>query len=93
MASPTIDSSNTPLEFPCRYPVKVMGPATEAFEQEVREIIQNFVAPLEESDITRRASRKGTYVSLTFTVHAASRDHLEKIYQRLHTHKDVMQTL
>lgn len=91
--SNTIDSSNTPLEFPCRYPVKVMGPATDEFEREVREIVQAFVAPIEENDIARRASRKGNYVSLTLTIHAASRDHLERIYQRLHAHKDVMQTL
>lgn len=89
----SIDSSNTPLTFPCHYPIKVMGREHADFRSEVLGIIQAHVAPIEDDDVTTKSSSKGKYVSLTVMVHAASRDQLDRIYRELHASDSVMQTL
>ncbi len=89
----TIDSSNTPLTFPCLYPIKVMGREQPDFRSKVLSIIQKHVAPIDDRDITAKSSSKGKYVSLTVMVHAASRDQLDRIYRELHACDSVMQTL
>jgi len=73
----------TLFEFPCRFPIKVMGKADEAFEMEVVQIIRRHVPDLPEAAITRRDSKQNNYAALTIVIEATSRDQLDAIYQDL----------
>ena len=77
------------LEFPCRFPVKAMGEAGQAFEDAVLAIVRRHAGPVPPADVTRRASRKGRYVSLTVEITATSRRQLDDLYRELSSHERV----
>lgn len=77
------------LEFPCRFPVKAMGEAGQAFEDAVLAIVRRHAGPVAPGDVTRRASRKGRYVSLTVEITATSRRQLDDLYRELSSHERV----
>jgi uncharacterized protein len=75
---------NSPLEFPCDYPLMVMGRHTPEFRERVLAVLAERIGPLRDERVSERASRAGNYVALTCTVHAESRAHLDEMYRALH---------
>lgn len=75
--------SETLLEFPCDFPVKVFGEDTPEFHRLVFETVRAHVPGLEPSAVTRHTSSKGRYVSLTITFTATSKEQLDQIYRGL----------
>lgn len=73
----------TLFEFPCQFPIKIMGNASATFELEVVQIIRRHVPDLGESAVKRRESTKSNYTALTVTITAISRAQLDAIYQDL----------
>jgi putative lipoic acid-binding regulatory protein len=71
------------LEFPCDFPIKIMGPTTEEFEGLVVEIVRRHAPDLGEGAVSSRASREGRYTSLTVKVRARSREQLDALYKEL----------
>ncbi len=81
------------LEFPCNYPVKVMGPNQDEFEQQVIDVISAHQERMFVELIRRRQSSNNTYRSITVPVDVNSREHLEQIYQALSDLDVVLWTL
>ena len=81
------------LEFPCHFPIKAVGPATEVFEARVVEIVRTHAPNLGEGAVRCRASGGGKYLSVTVTVHAESREQLDNIYLALTACEEVMMVL
>jgi uncharacterized protein len=75
---------DSPLEFPCDYPLKVMGRHTAEFRAQVLAVLAAEAGGASAPRIVERLSRDGTYVSLTCTVRVASRAELDRLYRRLH---------
>jgi uncharacterized protein len=71
------------FEFPCDFPVKVMGKSGPAFRAITQEIVERHAGPLEPAQITERPSGKGNYQALTYTIRAQSRAQLDDIYREL----------
>jgi uncharacterized protein len=69
------------LEFPCQFPFKVLGVADEALVEQVITVLQQH-APGDYNPTTKPSS-KGNYMSVTITVTATSKDHLETMYSAL----------
>lgn len=86
-------SEESLLDFPCDFPVKVMGRAAEDFVAVVTEIVTRHVPELDESRITTRASRDGNFVSVTFTIVARDRQQLDTLYEELSAHDRVLMAL
>jgi putative lipoic acid-binding regulatory protein len=82
-----------PLEFPCRFPVKALGPAAPDFDALVVEIVRRHCPALDPSLVTRRLSRGGKWVSVTVVIEAESRAQLNAIYQALSDHQRVHMAL
>lgn len=74
------------IEFPCEYPIKVLGRRTASFEPVVIAVFERHAPGFDESAIVARDSRKGTFVSLTVTITATGKDQLEAL------HRDLMAT-
>lgn len=87
------DDTNTPLEFPCDFPLKVMGSDSDGFAAEVTGIIARHLQPEHTGTVQRRPSRNGRYVSLTVEVRVESRQQLDAIYRDLHASELVLMTL
>ena len=73
----------TLFEFPCQFPIKVMGKTSDEFEHEVVRIMQHHIDGFEKSAVTRRESAKSNYAALTVTITATSREQLDAIYMDL----------
>lgn len=87
------DKDDTLFDFPCKFPIKVMGKATDQFEIEVAQIIRKHVADLGETAIKRRESAKSNYAALTVTIMATSREQLDAIYIDLTASEHVIMAL
>ncbi len=73
----------TLLEFPCRFPVKVMGRDIPGFEDLVAGIILAHAEICVGEQVTTNSSSTGKFISVTVTIEALSKDQLDRIYQDL----------
>jgi len=85
--------SESLLEFPCEFPLKVMGRKEAGFQQVVLELVELHVGPIAEERIRLRESRDGNFVALTLTVYAQSQSQLDAIYSALSGHDKVLMAL
>ncbi|RMG31318.1 MAG: DUF493 domain-containing protein [Gammaproteobacteria bacterium] len=82
-----------PLQFPCDFPIKVMGRASSSFELKVVEIVRRHVPDLGEGAVRSRLSREGKFVSITVTIRARSREQLDALYRELTADEDILMVL
>lgn len=71
------------IEFPCDYPVKVLGRASDAFESTILEVFERHAPGFDPHAVTRKASSKGTFSSLTVIITATGPEQLEALHQDL----------
>jgi hypothetical protein len=83
---PAGSGAETLLEFPCNFPLKIMGLAQDNLAQEVLAVIHRFAPDYDGKDMEMRASSSGKYVSLTCTVNAQSKAQLDDLYRALTSH-------
>ncbi|MDF2940696.1 MAG: hypothetical protein K0R66_1338 [Gammaproteobacteria bacterium] len=87
------DKEQTHFEFPCLFPIKVMGDQVFDLKKFVRETLEQHVKDPSTIDIHSRESSGGKYVSVTATFMADSKAQLDTIYQIFHKHKHVKMVL
>ena len=78
-----------PLQFPCAFPIKVMGVGDPGFQMLVVELVRQHAPDLEETQVRVRDSRAGRYQSVTVTVNARDRAQLDAIYEDLSGHPHI----
>lgn len=88
-----MELTESPIEYPCEFPIKVMGLSQEGFIKAVIEVVSRHDPEFQPGTIEQRKSRQGRYVSLTCTVHATSREQLDAIYRELGDHPAVAAVL
>ena len=71
------------IEFPCDYPIKVLGDAVPHFKQTVIEVVTVHSPTLDLRKITLRDSGKGRFRSVTVVIRATGVDQLEAIFEDL----------
>lgn len=71
------------LEFPCDFPVKAMGYASNDFEQHIISVVSRHANLASPRQVSIKTSSGGRYLSITVSVEARSREHLELIYAEL----------
>lgn len=87
------DEQESPLQFPCDFPIKAMGKTGCNLDITVVEIVRRHAPDLAEGAVHTRDSRQGNYIAVTVTVRATSREQLDAIYQDLVDHDDVIMAL
>ena len=80
---PDVPEEESLIEFPCDFPVKVMGSAIPEFHQRITEIAHKHDQRFNADTITLRHSKTGKYTSLTLTIHAENKPQLDALYQEL----------
>ena len=76
----------TLIEFPCNFPIKVMGETHVDFSIEMIKAIQSVIASFDAKQIEMRGSSGGKYNSLTCTVYVTSKLQLDDVYRALTAH-------
>lgn len=74
------------IEYPSRFPIKVMGAQVEGFVEAVAMVATRFDPDFDPATIERRPSKAGNYLGLTVTITATSREQLDELYRTLSTH-------
>lgn len=74
------DPSQGMLEFPCEFPLKVIGKHENDFEALALDIIRHHVPDLNPAAISRRTSSGGKYLSVTVVFTAQSRAQVDALY-------------
>lgn len=74
------------IEYPSRFPIKVMGAKVDGFVHAVTAIAERFDPSFDASTIELRPSRAGNYLGVTLTITATSREQLDELYRTLSTH-------
>ena len=67
------------IEFPCQFPIKVMGNAHPEFEKNILETVRQHAPDTEPHHITTRQSSKGNYTGATVKVNVESKEQPAKI--------------
>ncbi|MBM4207513.1 MAG: DUF493 domain-containing protein [Gammaproteobacteria bacterium] len=86
-------SDESLLQFPCQFPIKVMGKSNLEFDLLVIDIIRRHVPELNERTVSTRPSKDGNYLAVTVTIQAQSKQQLDAIYQDLTGHPHVLMAL
>ena len=74
------------IQYPSRFPIKVMGAKVDGFVHEVTRIALEFDPSFDASTVELRPSSKGNYLGITITVTATSREQLDNLYRALTSH-------
>lgn len=77
------------IEYPCDFPIKIMGKAAQDFTQTTLAIVQYHAPDFDATTMSVRTSKNGTYLSITCTIRATSRSQLDALYQELSDHPAV----
>ena len=78
--------AETLLEFPCLFPIKIMGLANAALAQTVLDVVRRHAPDYDGATMEMRASSGGKYLSLTCTINATSKPQLDALYRELTSH-------
>lgn len=64
------------LSFPTDYPIKVIGRPSAEFRARIHAIVLRHVPALEASHVTEHLSKNGNYLSISYAIHAESREQM-----------------
>ena len=82
----TQPEQDTLLQFPCDFPLKIMGRNVDGFADAVLAVVLRHAPDFDAATLEMRASRAGNYLSCTCTVRATSRAQLDALYLELTSH-------
>jgi len=85
-----VTSATSLLEFPTDLPIKVLGRNEAAFRELAIAIVREHYP---EHTVAEQQSRQGVYLSLTITVHAASREQVDAVYRALVAEPQILMVL
>ena len=87
------DTKDSLLEFPCSFPIKMMGRDQDGFRTAAVELVAHHVGEIEEKSIRTSMSRNGNFLSITITIEATSQNQLDNIYNDLSGHDEILVAL
>jgi putative lipoic acid-binding regulatory protein len=81
-----IPAEQSLIEYPSRFPIKVMGTNVDGFVHAVTAIARRFDPAFDAASIELRPSSGAKYLGVTITVNATSREQLDELYRALSSH-------
>lgn len=88
-----IANAESLVSYPTDFPIKVMGRKQARFAHTVISIVRKHAPDFDAATMELRPSRQGTYLSVTCTIRAQSREQLDALYQDLCDHPAVVMVL
>lgn len=81
------------IEYPCEFPIKIMGHTRAGFAQAMLEIVRRHAPEFDGTTLEMRSSKHGKYLSITCTINATSHAQLDALYRELCDHPMVVMVL
>ncbi|MDR3442337.1 MAG: DUF493 domain-containing protein [Legionella sp.] len=86
-------TKTTLMEFPCHFPIKIMGTNTPAFLDEIKAIATAHFPEIELDAVTSKHSKAGNYLAITVTVYAENQEMLDAFYRDITKHPEIKMVL
>ena len=83
----------TLIEYPCEFPIKIMGLTRAGFAQAILEVVTRHAPDFDGATMEMKSSKQGKYLSITCNVNATSRAQLDALYRELCDHPMVVMVL
>jgi len=87
------DDDSCRIEFPCEYPIKIIGTFHDEFQELVCRLTTIHAPGFTEKDISLRMSGRGKYCSVNITITATGEDQLKALHKELMGHDMVKMVL
>lgn len=71
------------IEFPCDYPIKVIGDADPFFVEEILTVMVKYDENIGPDKVSKRSSRKGNYHAVTVRFRATGEQQLKQVFEDL----------
>jgi putative lipoic acid-binding regulatory protein len=81
------------IEYPSRFPIKVLGLNVDGFVHAITSIAARFDPGFDAATVELRPSKGDKYLGVTVIVTATSREQLDELYRTLTTHPMVKMVL
>jgi hypothetical protein len=88
-----MSDQETLLQFPCAFPIKIMGRTEDGFANAMLEVVLRHAPDFDAASITMKASSSNKYLSLTCTINATSKQQLDDLYREITAHPMVVMAL
>ena len=82
--------SDSLIEYPCDFPIKIIGKSQAGFAQTVLGIVRVHAPDFDGATMDMKTSKQGRYLSVTCTIRATSRQQLDGLYRELCDHPMVV---
>jgi putative lipoic acid-binding regulatory protein len=86
-------TKTTLMEFPCNFPVKIIGTNSQAFLNDIKKIVMKHFSDFKEDDLAHKSSQQSTYLAITVKVLAQNQEMLDAFYQDVTKHPDIKMVL
>lgn len=86
-------SEESAIQFPCSFPIKMMGRDTPEFRETARALVEKHAGVVADEAVKTALSRNGNFVSVTVTIIATSQEQLDNIYRDATARDDVLMAL
>lgn len=83
MQTPESNDNPPRIEFPCDYPIKVMGHAAPDFKASILDVLVQSGTDYLHETVTVVDSKNGRFQSVRITIQAQSADHLNQLHEAL----------
>tara|TARA_B110000444_G_C18517161_1_gene444958 strand:+ start:172 stop:462 length:291 start_codon:yes stop_codon:yes gene_type:complete len=90
---PNTEQEAPKIEFPCLYPIKIIGVASIEFQAEVITVVEKHAGKISSELIELQSSKKSTYVSVRVTIAATGVDQLQNLFDELKALESVKMVL
>lgn len=81
------------IEFPCHFPIKIMGVNSATFLDEIKEITLKHFPTIEQEKITCNLSQNSNFIAITVTVFAENQQMLDDFYKEITKHPEIKMVL
>jgi len=85
-AMPAPPAPDSLIEYPCQFPIKVMGRNVPGFVEAMLQLAQQFDPGFDPATLEQRPSKADNYLGLTLTVQVHNREQLDALYRALSSH-------
>ena len=78
------------INFPCEFPIKILGKDSDVFENTVSQIMAKHDQKYSEISVKKNNSKNKNYIALTWVVNVNNKDELDNIYRDLSKDKNIL---
>jgi putative lipoic acid-binding regulatory protein len=87
------DGTQSPLQFPTDYPIKVVGRSERTLRARIDIVVGTHVPDLDPARISERASGAGNFTAITYTIVARSREQVTSLVTALTATEGVLMVI